>query len=241
MNYLKSTIFYLVAINVIVFSLAFLLKVDVMSRLALYYPQNPSFSIWQILTHFFLHAGIAHILFNMYGLWAFGSPLQKRWGNLRFLTFFFATGLGAALIYTLANYYQFNVIFDELLVLGLSTESIQQVLDTGKVSTNLLDVLSEERLREFISIYHRPAVGASGAIYGVLVAYAVMNPNAKLMLVLFPFPIKAMFFVPIILLGDLFFGITRYSVGNVAHFAHIGGAITGAVIMLWLHFKQEKK
>jgi membrane associated rhomboid family serine protease len=186
-----------------------------------------------------MHGGISHILFNMYALWSFGTPLETSWQTPRFLMFYFATGIGAAGIYTAANYYQFNAISDQIMALGYNAESIKTILSSGLVDNNLVNQLGKERLLEYISIYNSPVVGASGAMYGVLVAFAVTYPNAKLSLIFLPVPISAKYFVPIIICGDLFFGITKYSVGNIAHFAHVGGALTALIIILF--YKIYKK
>ncbi|NNC70896.1 MAG: rhomboid family intramembrane serine protease, partial [Flavobacteriaceae bacterium] len=144
---------------------------------------------WQFVSHMFMHGNTIHIIFNMYALWAFGSPLEQMWGRNKFLFFYFSAGLGASLIYTLANYYTAS--------------------------------------------YDSVAVGASGAVYGILVAFGMKFPNAKLALIFLPIPIAAKYFIPLILFGDLFFGFTSYSVGNIAHFAHIGGALIGFIIMMF--------
>ena len=230
----KQSIFYLVVINVAIFSVSYFLNVSEFQTLALYFPLNEKFHYYQIVTHMFMHGGIAHILFNMYALWSFGTPLEKSWQTPKFLLFYFATGIGAALLYSLANYYQFMVISDQIMALGYTTENIQVMLTSGYVDNNLVNQVGEPRLIEFMSIFNAPVVGASGAIYGILVAFAFTYPNAKLALIFLPFPISAKYFVPIIIVGDLFLGLTKYSVGNIAHFAHVGGALTALlIILLW--------
>lgn len=189
----------------------------------------------------FMHGGIAHILFNMYALWAFGTTLEKSWGTPKFLLFYFATGIGAALLYTLANYYQFTAISDQIMALGYSADNIQTILTSGYVDTNLMTQIGKPRLLELMSIFNAPVVGASGAIYGILVAFAFTYPNAKLALIFLPVPISAKYFVPIIIAGDLFFGLTKYSVGNIAHFAHVGGALTALLIILLLRKKNNHR
>ena len=235
----RQSIYYLIAFNCIVFIFSYFFKVNEFQSLALYFPNNEKFHYWQIVTHMFMHGSIAHILFNMFALFSFGTPLEKSWKTPRFLLFYFATGFGAALIYTAANYYQFNVISDQIMALGYNTENINTILSSGLVDNNLINQLGKERLLEFISIYNSPVVGASGALYGVLVAFAIAYPNVKLALIFLPVPISAKYFVPLIICGDLFFGITKYSVGNIAHFAHIGGAITALIIILF--YKLFKK
>ncbi|CAM1372048.1 Rhomboid family intramembrane serine protease [Tenacibaculum litopenaei] len=194
---LTDAIKHLIFVNVLLFLATYVLPNmhDIMLELfALFNIGNPYFQPWQFVTHMFMHGDFAHILFNMYGLWAFGSVLEQMWGSKKFLFFYFSAGIGAALIYTLVNY----------------------------LSGNPPSV----------------AVGASGAIYGVLVAFAMSFPNAKLALIFFPVPIAAKYFIPIMLLGDLFFGVTKYSIGNVAHFAHLGGALIGFLIA-W-YWKQNQ-
>jgi len=204
--------------------------------LSLFYPKNEYFGFWQIVSHMFMHGSFMHILFNMYALWAFGSPLEQMWGSKKFLFFYFSAGIGAALIYTGVNYLQFNGIYNELINIGLTDDSIQQLLISGKYDSNILPLISEQKLSEFYQIYHTPAVGASGAIYGVLVAFGMTYPNAKLALIFFPVPIAAKYFIPGIIAIDLFLGLGGSSLFGstgvgIAHFAHVGGAIIGYIMM----------
>lgn len=229
MQNLTKAIKHLIIINVIMFFIPQLLKMDLTNILALHYPKNEHFGFWQYLTHMFMHGGSMHLLFNMYGLWAFGTPLEQMWGKNKFLFFYFSAGIGAGIIYTLANYYQFNGIYEQLINMGVSSSEIQAILDTGRYNDALI-TLPKKEMTEFYSLYHTPAVGASGAIYGILVAFAIQFPDAKLALIFFPVPIAAKYFIPILIASDLFFGVTKYSVGNIAHFAHIGGAIIGFLI-----------
>jgi len=200
-------------------------------KLALYFPKNENFGFWQVVTTMFMHAGFAHILFNMYALWAFGSPLEQMWGKKRFVFFYFMSGIGASVIYTLVNYYQFESTYNELIGLGVSVEDIQRVLATYDAS--VLPESFRTAGTKLAEIYHTPAVGASGAIYGVLVAFGMSFPNAKLALIFLPVPIAAKYFIPILIGLDLFSGITGFSIfgGGIAHFAHIGGAIIGFLLM----------
>jgi len=172
---------------------------------------------------------------------AFGTPLEQMWGRNKFLFFYFSAGLGAGLIYTLVNYYQFNGVYDQLVQIGISPSDINDILNTGSYNNRILETISEADLSEFYATYHTPAVGASGAIYGVLVAFGMAFPNAKLALIFFPVPVAAKYFIPVIILGDLFFGMTSYSIGNVAHFAHIGGAIIGFIIAWYWKQNQFKR
>ncbi len=240
MNRLTEAIKHLIIINAILFLAPQFLDVDLTNVLALHFPQNEHFGFWQYVTHMFMHGSFTHILFNMYGLWAFGTPLEQIWGRNKFLFFYFSAGIGAALIYTLVNYYQFNAIYDQLVNLGVSSADIQNILSLGKYDQNAINV-PFETMQEFYSLYNTPAVGASGAVYGVLVAFGLYYKDAKLALIFLPIPIAAKYFIPVLILGDLFFGMTKYSIGNVAHFAHVGGALIGFIIAYYWKKNQFKR
>jgi len=241
MNRMTDAVKHLIIINVVVFIATFVLKMGFSDSLALYFPENENFGFWQFLTHMFVHGGVMHIVFNMYALFAFGTPLEQIWGRNKFLFFYFSAGLGAGLIYTAVNYFQFNGVYEQLVNAGLSGTEIQHILDTGTFNEQILSAVSRDDISEFFATYHTPAVGASGAVYGVLVAFGMMYPNAKLALIFFPVPIAAKYFIPLMIFGDLFFGMTKYSVGNVAHFAHIGGAIIGFIIAYYWKQNQFKR
>lgn len=241
MNRITDAVKHLIVINIIFFIITFVLKLNFSDSLALYFPENEKFGFWQYLSHMFIHGSPMHLIFNMYGLWAFGTPLEQMWGRNKFLFFYFSAGLGAGVIYTLANYYQFNSILNQLTNSGLTDLDIQNLLNTGSYNPSILESISERKLSEFYATYHTPAVGASGAVYGVLVAFGMTFPNSKLALIFFPVPIAAKYFIPVIILGDIFFGVTKYSVGNIAHFAHIGGALIGLIIMLTWKKNQFKR
>ena len=241
MNNITDAIKHLIVINIIVFVAPQLMQTDYTNILALHFPKNEHFGFWQYATHMFMHGGFAHILFNMYGLWAFGTPLEQMWGKNKFIFFYFSSGIGAGLIYTIANYFQFNSIFELFIQAGLTESEVIAILKEG--STNdlrVLEAITQQQFNEIFALYNTPAVGASGAVYGVLVAFGMYFKDAKLALIFFPVPIAAKYFIPIMILGDLFFGVTKYSVGNIAHFAHIGGALIGFIIALYWKKNQFK-
>ncbi len=229
MGRITETVKVLIIINVICF-IGTLVSGDLAYKLfSLFYFENPSFQIWQPLTHMFMHGNFMHILFNMYALWAFGSPLEMRWGQKKFLFFYFSAGFGAALIHTLVNYYQIHSGYDALMAAGMDQSQIMTLLETGQYNTGILESVSKETIQTLYNNFNTPAVGASGAIYGILVAFGLMFPNIELMLIFLPIPIKAKYFIPLIIAGDLFFGITGSPFG-IAHWAHIGGAIFGFIM-----------
>src|SRR5690606_3477161 len=133
---------------------------------SLFYFENPNFGIWQVLTHMFMHGSFMHILFNMYALWAFGSPIEQMLGQKKFMFFYFSCGIGAALIHSLVNYFHVQYSFNELVSAGMTPENIYQMLDTGQYSTSIRQSVSRETLEGMYVAINTPAVGASGAIYG---------------------------------------------------------------------------
>lgn len=207
--------------------------------LALWFPENEKFRFWQPVSTIFMHGGFTHLLFNMYALWAFGTPLAEIWGAHRFLFFYLISGIGASLIYLLVNYFTFNKAVEALRGAGISAENIQAFLTANRPSYESIpsevSPLSADELVEFFGTYNIPAVGASGAIYGVLVAFGMLYPNAKLALIFFPVPIAAKYFIPVLIALDLFSGVTGISIfgGGIAHFAHVGGALIGFLLMLY--------
>jgi membrane associated rhomboid family serine protease len=182
--------------------------------LALHYYDHPDFHFWQLASYMFLHAGWQHILFNMFALWMFGSTVEDVWGGKRFLIFYLICGLGAAL-------FQMGVMSIEMNVL-LSK------VNAGSIS-------KEEFLARGGDIYNMTVVGASGAINGVMVAFAYLFPNAPMFIFLIPVPIKAKYIVIGYFLIDLFGGINPRSGDNVAHFAHVGGAIIGLILVMTMN------
>ena len=198
---------------------------------ALFLPENPQFNSWQYLSSMFMHGSVMHLLFNMLGLWMFGLALERLWGSTRFLVFYLCCGIGGGLIYTWVNEYQFTALAEQFTQLGLGPTELERILSEGTYPK--ISGLTNELVSNYYQLYHIPAVGASGAIYGILAAFAVCFPNHKLMLIFLPYPIAAKYFVPVLLLIDLFSGVTGFSIfgSNIAHFAHVGGAVVGFVLV----------
>jgi membrane associated rhomboid family serine protease len=182
---------------------------------ALHHYKADVFKPHQIITHMFMHGGIIHLLFNMYGLFMFGSIIEKIWGSKRFIFFYFACGLGAA-----------------ILQLGSYAFEYRQV---DNATLNLEEIIIYQKA---LSAY--ATVGASGAIMGIVVAFGYLFPNTEMMIMPIPIPVKAKWLVMIIVAIDLFSGIANRPGDNVAHFAHLGGAITGFLIVLYWN-KTNKK
>lgn len=240
---ITPTVKQLLIINVIFFIGTMLVGTVAYEFLSLYYPENPNFKGWQIISHMFMHGGIAHIAFNMFALYSFGSALEHFWGGKKFLFFYISCGLGSALLHTGVNYYEFHDGLNTLVANGFPKAEIMQILGEGKYDTRWKEVLSTSDFQRFTGAFNTPTVGASGAIYGLLVAFAFMFPNAELALLFIPIPIKAKYFVPGLLLIDLFLGLSGNSLfgsggTGIAHFAHIGGAVVG-YFMMWYWKKKQ--
>ena len=240
MGRITDTVKVLIIINVIFFVGTMLIGDYTYQLFSLWFFQNDNFGIWQVVTHMFMHGSFMHILFNMYALWAFGSPIEQMLGKSKFIFFYFSCGIGAAIIHSLVNYYHVESGYNALLEAGMNPGNIQQLLETGQYNTSILDVVSKDTLEGMFTAYNTPAVGASGAIYGVLVAFGMLFPNVELFLLFVPVPIKAKIFIPILIAIDLFSGVTGYSLfgGGIAHFAHVGGALFG-FIMMWYWKKNQ--
>ena len=199
----------IIIINVLVMIMTSLNQGFMYETFALFYPTSPFFHWWQPVTHMFMHGGFFHLFFNMYTLYFFGRILEERWGAKKFLIFYFVTGLGAALIHTGVEWLQMN-------------HWMNQVAEGSMAAQAKIHALKMT-----------PTVGASGAIYGVLMGFAMLYPDAILSLVLPPVSMKAKWFVLIFGGIELLTGITGVG-GGIAHFAHLGGLIFGyLLIMYW--------
>lgn len=238
MNNMTDTVKQLLILNILFFVGSYFVP-QATDLLALHYFESAKFQLWQPLSHMFMHGNLMHIFFNMFALVSFGSALEHFWGPKKFLFFYFSCGIGAALIHTGVNYYYFHDALNTLMANGFQKAEIFKILNEGKFMTSWQAVLSPSTFDAMIGAL-TPTVGASGAIYGLLVAFAFMFPNAELALLFIPVPIKAKYFVPGIVLLDLFSGVTGYSIfgGGIAHFAHVGGAAVG-FLMMWYWKKNQ--
>ena len=233
---LKSNVNRLIAINIVTYFLIEAFFAGQRSGFELFYWKSPEFNFWQPFTYMFLHGNVMpHLAFNMFALWSFGRVLEQVWGIKRFLIFYLVCGVGAAIVHEVVTQIQFQGLYEQLLSGGLTFSQIENILLTGRDVSANYPLISREILSEFYHLYHTPTVGASGAVYGILVAFALLFPNFKVMLIFLPVPIAAKYFVPVLLLIDLMAGVTGFSIfgGNIAHFAHIGGAVAGFVLLLY--------
>ncbi len=224
--------------NLLIINVGFLLfgfilemtsNVDLSRITGLYYFESVFFKPFQIITHMFMHAGFMHLLFNMYALWMFGPILEKVWGGKRFFYYYIITGLGAAALHTFVNYLQIKSAMsllspDEVnIVLGEGSQAIMQ----GKNFIN-------SQMAKLNLLINIPTVGASGAVFGILLAFGMLFPNTELFLFFVPFPIKAKYFVIGYGVLELISGVANVPGDNIAHFAHLGGMLFGFILIkMW--------
>jgi membrane associated rhomboid family serine protease len=242
---ITPTVKQLLIINVLFYIGSMIVGEPAYKLLSMYFFESPDFHFWQIFTHMFMHAplpNIMHIAFNMFALYSFGSALEHFWGGRKFVFFYISCGLGAALLHTGVNYYFFENGINILVENGYQKVEILKILSEGKFDTKWQELLTPSDFQAFMGAYLGNVVGASGAIYGLLVAFAFMFPNAELALMFIPIPIKAKYFVPGLLLIDLYLGVSGGSLfggsSGIAHFAHLGGALIG-YLMMWYWKKNQ--
>ncbi len=214
-NFLPPVIKNLLIINGLVF-LATITFPGIVEKLALYYPTAPEFRPYQIVTHLFTHASFGHVFFNMFALWMFGAVLENVWGPKRFLIYYFVTGLGAALLYTGVHALQLHQITGSF---------APDIIKDGYFIGNF----SERNIGTLRAIFS-PTIGASGAVYGVLLAFGMLFPNT-LIYIYFLLPLKAKYLVIILTAIELYMGFINKPNDNVAHFAHLGGMLVGFVLI----------
>lgn len=215
--------------------------IDLADYLGLYYFQSDGFRPDQLITYMFMHAIInpqtgsivlMHILGNMFALFMFGRVLEQVWGGKRFLIYYMATGIGAGLVQLLVAFIRLIPITN-----SLSFEEMNFVLEKGfELSQHggSSIFLNNPLVIDAIKIINTPTIGASGAVFGILLAFGMLFPNTELMLLFPPIPIKAKWFVLFYGAFELYSGFANNPNDNVAHFAHLGGMLFGFILIkMW--------
>ena len=192
-------------INIVMYIATMINQNFMISTFAMFYPASPLFRIWQPVTYLFMHGGFWHLFFNMFCLLMFGSALERTIGSKKYLIFYFVAGLGAVLTHTVVEYFQMEAM----------ASANSGILTAGQI--NLL---------------RTPTLGASGAIYGIQIGYAMLYPNDVWTLIFPPISLKAKWFVLIFIAIELFTGVTG-TMDGVAHFAHLGGMLFGFIMLFY--------
>ncbi|GAB6123429.1 rhomboid family intramembrane serine protease [Dysgonomonas termitidis] len=218
----------LLIINVLAYFATIMLKnvVDLNDYLSLHYISSSLFMPHQIITYMFMHGSISHLFFNMFAVFMFGRVLETVWGPKKFFVYYVITGIGAAALQILVTYLRIRGIEG-----SLSPDIVSQV--QAGVTSIMANVNDHEAIQDLFVLINTPMLGASGAVFGILVAFGMLFPNAELMLLFPPIPIKAKWFVIGYGVIELSLGIVDRVGDNVAHFAHLGGLITGLIILLY--------
>lgn len=226
----------LIYINVIMFVATWVMGtkfgMDLYDLLGLHYPASPLFKPVQLVTHMFMHSGIWHIFFNMFALWMFGKVLESVWGSQRFFIYYIITGLGAAAIHLFVTYLRIHYLVGEM-----SPDQVALVYNEGASLLTKNMNYTQESMAQLNLMINIPTVGASGAVYGVLLAFGMLFPNTELMFLFPPVPIKAKYVVMGYGAIELYTGLTQPG-SNIAHFAHLGGMLFGFILIKYWNTKR---
>ena len=254
----------IIIVNVLFFLATYALKgmgIDLNQYFGLFYVKSEYFRPYQFITHMFMHGGLMHIFFNMYALWLFGRVIENAWGSKRFLIYYFVTGLGAAAFYTFVSWIRISSIQDAAVAFSNTPNPDSLAVFVREYFPQYYDQIYNKLLTVWYNnptnpdLIHQanifvnqlitykmniPTIGASGAVFGVLLAFGMMYPNSKLMLLIPPIPIKTKYFVIGYGLIELYFGIMNQPGDNIAHFAHLGGMLFGFILLKYWGVKKSE-
>ena len=248
LNSIPPVVKNLIAINIIMW-LATELSPNIFGRLGidgniseflgLHYWVSSKFNVAQLITYMFMHGGFTHMFFNMFSLYMFGGLLEQLWGPKRFLFYYLVTGIGAGIVQQIFWTVEFQPIITAL-NRGMSSNSGEALLPVSDFLSRYFSfsgwnsLTTPQMLELKQTLLNIPVtVGASGSVFGLLLAFGWLFPDLKLMLLFFPVPIKAKYFVIMYGVAELFLGVARFSGDNIAHFAHLGGMLFGAILIIY--------
>ncbi len=231
MNQIPPITKNLLIINVLIFFgtiVADSYGIDLARYLGLHFVLSDHFNLAQLFTYMFMHGGFTHLFFNMFALWMFGRILEQVWGPKRFLTYYIVCGVGAGVIQELVVGIQYY-----LATSGMPAEAVDIVLREGANALMQGKNFAIDEMASLNFIVNGLTVGASGAIYGILLGFGLLFPNEKMFVFPLPFPIPAKYFVIGYAVIELLLGIANNPTDNVAHFAHLGGMIFGYILIMY--------
>lgn len=239
LNHLPQVTKNIILLNIMFFLATLVLQyqgIDLIASLGAHIVNTPLFKPYQLVTHFFMHGGFFHILFNMYIFAILGAYLEHIWGPKRFFIFYFASAFGAFALYNIMGLVEISQLKYEIAQQGFSINSINQSIINKDFDS--LQLLYNSNVLQYASLCFTPMVGASGAIFGVMAAFAILFPNTEFRLY-FAIPIKAKYFVAAYFLWELYQSFQNNPNDNTAHLAHVGGAIVGGIIVLFWRKKDR--
>jgi membrane associated rhomboid family serine protease len=217
------------------FFLASIVYPEINEYLTGYYFASEQFRPWQIVTHMFMHADVMHIFFNMYALYMFGSSLENYWGTKRFLVYYFVSGLGAFALHMGINFLEIQKLLSDL-----SDSQISEVVTNGLEVMNTGMGYKNAEMQKLNEAIHVGVVGASGAVFGVLIGFGMLFPNTELSLLFPPITLKAKVFVMIYGAIELYMALKQSSGDHVAHYAHLGGMLFGYLLLKYWQSRPPK-
>ena len=237
MNPLPTVTKNLLIINVLMYLATLAAErygIDLGDYLGLHFILSDRFNAAQLITYMFMHGSFLHVFFNMFAVWMFGRILEQVWGPKRFLFYYMICGIGAGLIQEVVtgiHYYTLQA--------GLSPEAIETVMREGANALREYKNFIDPALANLNLTLNSSTVGASGAVYGILLAFGMLFPNERMFIFPLPFPIKAKWFVIGYAVIELYAGLANNPADNVAHFAHLGGMIFGFLLILYWRKKNN--
>ena len=237
MNNIPTITKNLLIINILVFFSMFVAEkyhIDLNQYLGLHFVLSDHFNISQFITYMFMHGGFSHLFFNMFAVWMFGRILEQVWGPQRFLTYYLVCGIGAGLIQELVTGISYAT-----LQTGISPEVMDTIQREGASILQRGMNYSDPILGHLNATLNGFTVGASGAVYGILLAFGMIFPNQEMYIFPLPIPIKAKYFVIGYALIELYSGLANNPADNVAHFAHLGGMIFGFLLIIYWRKKNR--
>ena len=237
LNNIPPVVKNLIIVNVLMLLVTFVLEqsgINLYTYLGLHFPLSDKFRLHQIFTHMFMHGGLTHLFFNMFALYMFGRVLESVWGPKRFLTFYLVTGIGAAVLHSFVNYLEYASVASKL-----SPEQVAYVRETGSEIWSQGKNFSEPLLGKLNMILNTPTVGASGAVFGILLGFGMLFTNTTLMLLFPSITIIAKYFVMGYGVLELYLGFSQPG-SNVAHFAHLGGMLFGYFMIKYWNKNSRK-
>jgi len=217
-------------------------KIDMDKLFALHPFQSPDFEPYQLITHMFMHGDFTHLFFNMFAIWMFGKVLENVWGGKRFLIYYIVTGLGAMILYSIVQQIQISVLEAKMTIEQIQHvasdkgyDCYKKIVELSKSGKGLNEYgysfygIKSAEMKGLLSLYYSPVLGASGALFGILLGFGMLFPNTLLYLY-FAIPVKAKYFVIGYGVLELFLSIMNANDG-VAHFAHLGGMLFGFILL----------
>ncbi len=208
---------------------------DLTDIFGLHYFASENFQVYQLVSYMFMHGSFWHLFFNMFALWMFGNLLENTMGSQKFLSYYMVTGIGAGLIQMLVYYFRINAVEAQL-----TSEQIAEVYQNGLSALELGKNYIDARMGTLNLLLNISTVGASGSVFGILLAFGMLFPN-QLIYVYFAIPVKAKYFVIIYGVLELYMGISNRAGDNVAHFAHLGGMLFGFVMLMYWRNKYRRR